>query len=164
MPLLRRDSIPSHNSLVESQTRLRAVPVNELANRVIVGTSRAGPGQAVEDGRLGLFKIGELQDRFGNPLPLRFCISRQCNGRLRAVATASITSASPDHRPFPNNYPGIGAQSGLDERLALSSSVWNYSRSRDETFQAVAGKFARIAFPRFLGCATDQFVHCCRYL
>src|ERR1035438_10452227 len=73
-PLLQRDSIPSHDGLVESQARLRAVPINELANRVIVGTLRTGRGQAVEDGRLGLFKIWELQDHLGSPLPLRFCI------------------------------------------------------------------------------------------
>lgn len=97
MTLLQRNSISSYDGLVESQAWLRTVPINEFANRVVVGALRTGSGQAVEDGRLGLFKIWELQDRFRSPLPLRFCISRHCNGLLQAVATASINSMSPDH-------------------------------------------------------------------
>jgi hypothetical protein len=89
-----RNSISRYDGFVESQPRLRAIPVNELANRMIVGTLRTGRGQAVEHGGFRLFKIWELQDRFGSPLLLRFCVSRHCNGLLQGVATASTKPTS----------------------------------------------------------------------
>jgi hypothetical protein len=42
MTLLQRNSISSYDGLVESQARLRTVPINEFANRVVVGTLRTG--------------------------------------------------------------------------------------------------------------------------
>jgi hypothetical protein len=37
MTLLQRNSISSYDGLVESQAWLRTIPVNELANRMVVG-------------------------------------------------------------------------------------------------------------------------------
>ena len=40
LPLLQRNSISGDDGFVESQPLLRAVPVNELANRMVVGALR----------------------------------------------------------------------------------------------------------------------------
>ena len=50
---------------VECEARLRAVPGDELANRVLVGPLAAGGRQAVEDCGLGVFEIGQGEDAFG---------------------------------------------------------------------------------------------------
>ena len=61
MRLLEEDSVSRHNRFVESQPRLRAVPLDELADCVVIRPLRTDRRQAVQDGPLGLFKIGKLQ-------------------------------------------------------------------------------------------------------
>jgi hypothetical protein len=82
MTLLQRNSISSYDGLVESQAWLRTVPVNELANRVVVGALRTWRGEAVEHSRLGLLKIRKFKIVLG--ARFRFDLG------VRAIATASF--------------------------------------------------------------------------
>lgn len=71
MSLFETDPVSRDYGLIESEPRLRAVPV-EFANGVIVrplGTLRR---QAVQEGGLRLFEIRELQDDFGIAFPFVF--------------------------------------------------------------------------------------------
>jgi hypothetical protein len=68
---------------VKRQPWLGAKPVNELANRMIVGALRTGRGQTVEHGRFRLFKFRELQDGFGSRFRFAFAFPP-------VIATASF--------------------------------------------------------------------------
>ena len=63
--LLQIESISSHDGLVECEPRFRAVPVDKIANGVIVGALGAWGREAVESCRSGLFEIREPQNCFG---------------------------------------------------------------------------------------------------
>jgi hypothetical protein len=70
LSLFEVDSVAEHDSAVERQSRLGAVPGDKLCDRVVVGSLAAGGGQAVQNRRLCLFEIGERQDALGRlPLP-----------------------------------------------------------------------------------------------
>jgi hypothetical protein len=69
MNLFETDPVSRDYGLIEGEPRLRAVPVDEFANGVIVrplGTLRR---HAVQDGGLRLFEIRQLQDGFGIAFP-----------------------------------------------------------------------------------------------
>jgi hypothetical protein len=68
MALLEVDAIAENDGAVERQTWLRAVPGDELANRVLVGPLAAGGRQAVQHGRPGLFQVGQGQHSLGRLL------------------------------------------------------------------------------------------------
>ena len=71
MSLLETDPVSRGYRLID-EPRLRAVPVDEFANGVIVrplGTLRR---QAVQNGGLRLFEIRQLQDGFGIAFPFVF--------------------------------------------------------------------------------------------
>ena len=84
LPLFEVDPITENHCAVECEARLRAVPGDELTNRVIVGSLAAGGGQAVEYRRFGLFQVGKREDSLG-------CFFF-CDFGL-ALATASFTVA-----------------------------------------------------------------------
>ena len=72
--MFETDPVSRDYGLIESQPRLRAVPVDEFANGVIVrplGTLRR---PAVQDGGLRLFEIRQLQDGFGIAFPFVLAI------------------------------------------------------------------------------------------
>jgi len=48
MVLFQSDPIPSHDGLVESQSWFRAIPFDELTNRVIIGALGTCGGQAAQ--------------------------------------------------------------------------------------------------------------------
>src|SRR5205823_10960552 len=58
-PLFQVDSISEDNGAVEGKSRFRAIPLDELIYGVIVRSLAAFRGQAVQYGRLRLFKIGK---------------------------------------------------------------------------------------------------------
>ena len=58
VPLFQVDSVSKNDSTVESKSWFRAVPVNELVDRMIVRSLAALRSQAVQYGRLRLFEIG----------------------------------------------------------------------------------------------------------
>src|SRR5205814_980542 len=53
-PLFKVNSVAKHNGPAERETRLRAVPGDELADRVVVGALAAERRQAVQHRRLGV--------------------------------------------------------------------------------------------------------------
>jgi hypothetical protein len=55
-------SVSQDNGPVQRQTRLRAVPFNELVNCVSVPALGIGTRKAVQDRNLGMFKIGKPQN------------------------------------------------------------------------------------------------------
>jgi len=61
-PLFEVNPVTEHDGAVEGEARLRTVPGNELANRVLVSSLAAGRRQAVQDGRLGVFEVGKRQN------------------------------------------------------------------------------------------------------
>jgi len=61
MGLLEVDAIAEDDGAVECEARLRAVPGDELANRVLAGPLAARGRQAIQHGRLGLFQVGKGQ-------------------------------------------------------------------------------------------------------
>jgi len=63
--LLEVDPIAKNDGAVECETWLRAVPGDELSNRVLVGPLAAGGREAVQHGRLGLFQVGKGQHSLG---------------------------------------------------------------------------------------------------
>src|ERR1019366_10008727 len=79
--------------------------------------------------------IGELQDGFGGPLPLRSCLSRHCNGLLQAVARASTTPTSPDHlRVYEDSSP-----------IACQKPIARYYGRRSFTTCAVSSLFRPVS-------------------
>ena len=73
--LFEVNPVPEHHGAVESEARLRAVPGDELTNRVVVGPLAAGGCQTVQHRRLGLFEVRERQDalrRLPIPMVVRF--------------------------------------------------------------------------------------------
>jgi hypothetical protein len=57
LPLLDVNPIPEDHGAIEGETWLRAVPGDELPNRVVVGALTAPGGQAAEDRRLRLLQV-----------------------------------------------------------------------------------------------------------
>jgi hypothetical protein len=66
--LFEVNPVPEYDGAVEGEAGLRTVPVDELANRVVVGLLAAGGRQAVQHGRLGLFQVGKGQYSLGRLL------------------------------------------------------------------------------------------------
>ena len=64
MSLFETDPITQNNSSVESQSRLRAVPLDEFSDGVIVGPLSAFRREGVENGGFRLFQIGQGEDAF----------------------------------------------------------------------------------------------------
>jgi hypothetical protein len=62
---------PENDRSIESQPRLRTVPLDEFHDGVIVGPLAALRRKGVENGRLCLFQIGQGEDRFGRFLFFR---------------------------------------------------------------------------------------------
>ncbi|MFZ0593417.1 MAG: hypothetical protein WAM39_23370, partial [Bryobacteraceae bacterium] len=58
VPSFQVDSVSKNNRAIESKSWFRAVPVDELVDCMIVGSVAAFRSQAVQYGRLRLFKIG----------------------------------------------------------------------------------------------------------
>ena len=63
--LLKVNAVAKDYRAVESEAGLRAIPSDELANGVLVGTLPTGGGKAVEHSGLGVFEIGQGEDAFG---------------------------------------------------------------------------------------------------
>ena len=59
--LFQVDPITENDRTVEGEARLRAVPTDELTNRLLVGTLAAGGRQAVENSRFGVLQVGKGQ-------------------------------------------------------------------------------------------------------
>ena len=70
--LFQIDAIASDDGPVESEPRLRAIPVNEVANGVVVRALRTWGCEAVENCGSGLFQIRKSQNCFGVALTFRF--------------------------------------------------------------------------------------------
>jgi len=98
MALLEVDPIAKNDGAVERETWLRAVPGDELSNRVFVGPLAAGGREAVQHGRLGLFQVGKGQHPLGRLLCALF--------GLRHSATASFTVADSVDPVIPGALPG----------------------------------------------------------
>jgi hypothetical protein len=62
--------VAEHDRPVERETGLRAIPRDEFADRVIVGPLAAGGREAVQDGCLGVFEVGQRQDPLFRELDL----------------------------------------------------------------------------------------------
>lgn len=62
MCLFKADPVAGDYRLVESESGLRAVPVDELADRVIIRPLRALRCEAVQDCRFRLFEIRKFQN------------------------------------------------------------------------------------------------------
>ena len=75
--LFQIDSIASDDGPVESEPRLRAIPVNEVANGVVVRALRAWGCEAIENCGSGLFQIRKSQNCFGVALTFS---TRRCPG------------------------------------------------------------------------------------
>ena len=65
MLLFQSDPIPSDNRFVESQSWFRAIPFDELTNRIIVGSLRTRGGQAASDDISYHLPMTGLLIRFG---------------------------------------------------------------------------------------------------
>ena len=70
--LFQIDAIASDDGPVESEPRLRAIPVNEVANGVVVGALRAWRCEAIENCGSGLVQIRKSQNCFGVAFTFRF--------------------------------------------------------------------------------------------
>jgi hypothetical protein len=57
LPLLEVNPIPEDHGAIEGETWLRAVPGDELPNRVVAGALTAPGGQAADDRRLRLLQV-----------------------------------------------------------------------------------------------------------
>ena len=75
MGLFEADPVSGHHGFVESQAGLRAVPVNEFADGMIVRSLGTPGGQAIQDRRFRLFEIGEFQNGFRIAFAFVFCHS-----------------------------------------------------------------------------------------
>src|SRR5882762_1414981 len=75
--LFKVNPISKHHRAIEREARLGAVPTDELANRVLVRSLATGRCQAVEDGRFGMFEIGERQNTFRCLLLASFRLSHR---------------------------------------------------------------------------------------
>src|SRR5213596_1984588 len=64
LPLLEMNPIAEDDGAVKRETWLRAVPRDELTNRVIVGALIASRGQAADDRRLRVLKVGQGEHTF----------------------------------------------------------------------------------------------------
>ena len=64
MLLFEADPVAGDYCLVESEPGLRAVPVDEFANGMIVRSLGTSGGKAIKDRRFRLFEIGEFQNGF----------------------------------------------------------------------------------------------------
>ena len=62
MSLFKEDAVAGHDGLVKSESRLRAVPIDELSDGMVVRSLRTWRGQAVEDRGFGLLEIGQPED------------------------------------------------------------------------------------------------------
>ena len=65
LPLLEVNAIAENDRPVERESRLRTVPGDELADRMVVGALAAGGRQAIQHGGLGLLEVWECQNPFG---------------------------------------------------------------------------------------------------
>jgi hypothetical protein len=70
LPLLEVNPITEDDGAVERQPRLRAVPRDELANRVIVGALAASRSQAAKHRRLRMLQVGQGEYTFRHLLAL----------------------------------------------------------------------------------------------
>jgi len=61
MTLLQVNAIAQNHRPVEREARLRTVPFDELADRVVVRPLTAGRCEAVQHCRLGVFEVGQGQ-------------------------------------------------------------------------------------------------------
>jgi hypothetical protein len=74
MPLLKGYSVPRHHTLIECKPGFRAIPFDEFSDRMIIGSLGTRRGQAVQNGRLRLLKVRELQNRLGCPFAVHFAL------------------------------------------------------------------------------------------
>ena len=65
MLLLQSNAIPSHDRFVERQSWFRAIPFDELTNRMIVGTLGARRDLAVRTADFDCSRSGSLRTVFG---------------------------------------------------------------------------------------------------
>lgn len=70
--LLQIDAIPCYDGFVECEPRLRAIPIDEVANSVIVRALRACGREAVEDRGSGLLQVSKPQHCFWGALVFRY--------------------------------------------------------------------------------------------
>ena len=61
-PELEVDAVPKYHGLVEGETRLRAIPVNELVDGVPVAALGIWASQAIENGGFRVVQIGQPKD------------------------------------------------------------------------------------------------------
>jgi hypothetical protein len=62
------DTVPQDDGPVERQSRLRAIPGDELSDGVVVGALATGRRRAVEHGGLGLLEVRQRQNTLGRLL------------------------------------------------------------------------------------------------
>ncbi len=55
------DAVPEYDGAIERNPWLGAVPGHELVDRMGVSSLTAGRRKAVQDGRFGVFEVGEGQ-------------------------------------------------------------------------------------------------------
>jgi hypothetical protein len=64
--LFKVNAVAQDHRAVKRETGLRAVPSDELANGMVVGSLPAGGGEAVEHRGLGLSRSGRARTRLGD--------------------------------------------------------------------------------------------------
>src|ERR1700733_7132584 len=74
MPLLQGYSVPRDHRLVECEPGFRAIPFDEFSDRMIIGSLGTWRGQAVQNSRLRLLGVRELQNRLGYPFPVHLAL------------------------------------------------------------------------------------------
>src|SRR5258708_7652340 len=74
MPLLQGYSVPCDHRPVECEPGFRAIPFDEFSDRMIIGSLGTWRGQAVQNSRLRLLEVRELQNRLGCPFAVHFAL------------------------------------------------------------------------------------------
>jgi len=93
--LLEVDSVACDYGLVECETGFGAVPVDELANGVVIRSLRTAGREAVEDGGFRLFEIRQFQDGFGSEFTL--FISHSCSLQYASKPPDASRAGWDDH-------------------------------------------------------------------
>ena len=106
MRLFQGDPIARDNGFVEGESRFGAVPVDEIANRVVIRSLGTRRCETVQNGRFGLLQIGEAENGFRRAFTFIFrhirilmrelievCMTNQRDGRLRRYAAPNDLTA-----------------------------------------------------------------------